>query len=371
MHNLATDHATGHMFDCTGATSHRTRLHVSITSRDGALGHYVGGTDMMLPQVLRAAQFLIGMGWHEREWFYEIARRQLQKNDRMGVGLLDSALWDMAGKRAGMSVSELLGGSRSRLPAYASTWMGGPGGQLETAEHYVAFAEECHSLGYRAFKMHGWGEDDVAREIEAVRLLGKTVGHKMRLMTDPMCCIRTFADTLALGRACDEAGFFWMGDPMSDGGQSSTTCKSLREKIRTPIMVGECVRGIEANASLVLAGASDFVRVDPDIDMGVTGTMKLAHFAEAIGLDVELHAPGPAQRACLSAIRNSNLYELSMVAPGRALFAGGYFACDHSDALDDVGPDGCFPVPIGPGMGVKYDHAFIERLQVARHEVTA
>lgn len=28
--------------------------------------------------------------------------------------------------------------------------------------------------------------------------------------------------------------------------------------------------------------------------MGITGTMKVAHFAEALGLDVELHAPGPA-----------------------------------------------------------------------------
>jgi hypothetical protein len=80
-----------------------------------------------------------------------------------------------------------------------------------------------------------------------------------------------------------------------------------------------------------------------------------------MGLDVELHAPGPAQRACLSAIRNANYYELSMVGPSRGRFTGPVYACDYSDDLDTIGADGCFPVPQGPGLGVTYDWQFIEK----------
>lgn len=267
----------------------------------------------------------------------------------MGVGLLDSALWDMAGKRAGLSVAKLLGGTKERLPAYASTWMGGEGGGLARPEDYVAFAEECHALGYRGFKMHGWGVDNVDREIRTVKLLGKAVGDRMKLMTDPMCSIGNFADTLALGRACDEAGFFWIEDPMSDGGQAAQAYRNLRERIATPVLIGECVRGLEANASIVLAGASDFVRADPDFDMGITGVMKMAHFAEAIGLDVELHAPGPVQRACLSAIRNTSFYELSMVGPGAACSPGDISPATTATRSTTSRPTARCPCPMARG----------------------
>lgn len=42
--------------------------------------------------------------------------------------------------------------------------------------------------------------------------------------------------------------------------------------------------------------ATDFVRTDPEYDMGITGAMKIAHLAEAFGLDCELHACGPPGR---------------------------------------------------------------------------
>jgi L-alanine-DL-glutamate epimerase-like enolase superfamily enzyme len=102
--------------------------------------------------------------------------------------------------------------------------------------------------------------------------------------------------------------------------------------------------------------------------MGITGAMKIAHLAEALGLDVELHAPGPAQRACMSAIRNSNFYELSMVGPSRGCFTGNFYTCGYSDALDSVGKDGCFPVPDRPGLGVDYDWDYIEKQTLERYE---
>jgi len=43
------------------------------------------------------------------------------------------------------------------------------------------------------------------------------------------------------------------------------------------------------------------------------------------------------------------------------------YACGYSDLLEDVGSDGCFPVPDGPGLGVTYDWDLIERNRTAHH----
>ena len=43
------------------------------------------------------------------------------------------------------------------------------------------------------------------------------------------------------------------------------------------------------------------------------------------------------------------------------------YTCGYSDLLEDVGDDGCFPVPDGPGLGVSYDWSFIEKNRTAHH----
>lgn len=352
----------GELTDMPGATTPRVRLAVSIETADGARGEYVGGNETMANQAVSCAKLMLGRDCFSREEIYASIKRKLRKNDRMGAGPLDIALWDLAGKRLGASVAQLLGAGRDRVKAYASTWFAGEGGGLATPEAFADFAEKCLGMGYRAFKMHGWTDGDPARDVAAVKLLGRRVGGRMALMHDAACMLRTFADALALGRACDEAGFFWIEDPYSDGGLAAEGHKRLKQLIRTPVLLGEHVRGLESMATLVMSGATDFVRADPDFDMGITGTMKIANFAEALGLDVELHAPGPAHRACVAAIRNTNWYELSLVGPSRGCFTPPVYSCGYTDRLEDVAPDGTFPVPAGPGLGVTIDWPMIRRM---------
>jgi L-alanine-DL-glutamate epimerase-like enolase superfamily enzyme len=222
-------------------------------------------------------------------------------------------------------------------------------------------------MGYRAFKMHGWGEGNVAEEVETVLALGKANSGRMSLMIDPACELRTFADALAVGQACDEAGFFWYEDPFRDAGWSQHAHRKLRQFIKTPLLQTEHVRGVEPKADFIVAEATDFVRADPEYDLGITGTMKIAHLAESFGLDVEIHASGPAHRHCMAAIRNTNFYEVALVGPKCRNAMPPVYACGYNDELDGVGADGCFPVPDAPGLGVVYDWEFINRNQTRLH----
>jgi L-alanine-DL-glutamate epimerase-like enolase superfamily enzyme len=94
------------------------------------------------------------------------------------------------------------------------------------------------------------------------------------------------------------------------------------------------------------------MRVNPTYDMGITGAMKVAHAAEGFGLDVEIHAPGPAQRHVMASVRNTNYYELGLVHP-KAPSSKSQVYTNYSDALDAIDEHGCVPVPDGPGLGVE------------------
>ncbi|MCP1850608.1 MULTISPECIES: enolase C-terminal domain-like protein [unclassified Bradyrhizobium] len=139
----------------------------------------------------------------------------------------------------------------------------------------------------------------------------------------------------------------------------------LPGQITTPLLLTEYVRGIEPKADFIVAGGTDFLRVDPEYDHGITGALRVARLGEAFGLDVEIHACGPAHRHLMSAMRNSNYYELALVGPECPNVIAPVFTCGYSDQLDCVGQDGCVPVPTGPGLGVSYDWDFIRKNAVA------
>ncbi len=359
--HLGRDHAGNFVFERDG----KARIDgfaVRMFADDGVIGEFIptfGGKKSYLGQVLSVAGLLLHTDPDRRESFATDAKRVLRHSGGIGVSALDCALWDMMGKRLNTSVSRLLGGYRLRLPAYASTLHADRNGGLDSKEAFAEFALVCRELGFKAFKVHGWSDGDAREEAANLLHLRKVVGDQMVLMIDPASELRTFADALYVGRACDEVGAFWYEDPFRDCGWSQHAHRKLRELIRTPLLVTEHVRGLEPKADFIAAQATDFVRADPNLDLGITGTMKTAHLAEAFGLDCELHGPGPAHRACMSAIRNSNWYELGLVAPVVGNAAAPVYACAYSEALDAVGKDGCYPVPDGPGLGVHYDWDFV------------
>ena len=127
----------------------------------------------------------------------------------MGIGPLDIALWDFAGKYYDAPIHELLGACRERFPTYASTYQGDRNGGLDLPEAYADFAAGCLDMGYPAYKLHVWGgewrnTDDLVAAIHAV---GDRVGEEMDLMCDPACELETFAEGLEVGKACDEEDF--------------------------------------------------------------------------------------------------------------------------------------------------------------------
>jgi L-alanine-DL-glutamate epimerase-like enolase superfamily enzyme len=349
-----------------GQNGKQLRLAMRIFGDTGVVGEYVPGRGRA--RVIQSAcaalgQMLIGKPALQRQRHYQTLRRLTKHVGEVGIGALDIALWDLAGKHYGAPVYELLGGHRTRLPAYAST-MGGDrhADGMSSPEAYADFAEQCLALGYKAFKMHGWSEGNVAEETAMIRAVAKRVGGRMQIMYDSACHLATLADAIQIGRVCDDHGLYWYEDPYADGGISIHGHQMLKKSVRTPILISEHVRNLETATDMMVAGATDFARGDPDYDGGITACHKLASAAEGLGMDIEVHSCGPAMRHLMAACRNSNYYEVNLVHPkcrnawSLPVYEGGY-----SDQLDCVDADGYVTVPEGPGLGMSYDWAQIER----------
>ena len=91
---------------------------------------------------------------------------------------VEQAMWDLQGQILGLPLYKLLGGSRERVPAYASG--------LEfhlTDEQVAAFYAGARAAGFSTFKVKV-GHPDLARDIRRLRLVQEVVGGECLLMAD-------------------------------------------------------------------------------------------------------------------------------------------------------------------------------------------
>ena len=336
---------------------------LKVFTNQGITGTYIGGDSPSFAQFNMFASYLIGKNPLHRELIYNDVKRALRKFDKMGMGPIDIALWDLAGKYYNAPIYELLGGWKTKIPAYASTMHGDRNGGLDSPDAYAEFAVSCKNMGYPAFKIHGWGDYKLEEEIQTILKVREAVGNNMDLMLDPACEINTFLETVKIGKACDEANYLWLEDPYKDTGISIHGHKMLKGLIKTPILQTEHIRGLEEHVNFIQSGATDIVRVDPAYDGGITGAMKIAHAAEGFGLDCEVHAPGPAQRHLIASIRNTNYYEMALVHPKTS--TNGTIVDEvyqnYADSLTSIDSEGKVSIPNAAGLGVEYNWDFIAK----------
>ena len=337
---------------------------IKIHTNVGITGEYVGRHPSEYAGLRHYASSLMGLNPLEREKIYTISKLATRQIGFLSMGVLDIALWDVAGKFYGSPVYELLGGYRKKLPTYASTYQGELGTSLGTPEAYADFAIQCKELGYPGFKIHPIKGENIDLDIKTVLAVRSAVGDDMDLMIDPACNYRTFLDAFKVGQACDEANYLWYEDPYSDGGISSHGHFQLKSLIKTPLLQGEHVRMLEPNVNFMKSGGTDLIRVDPDFDGGITGAMKIGHAAEGFGLDAEIHNCGPAHRHVMASLRNSNYYEMALLHPEAPPSSVPVYINGYSDDLNSIDEQGCVSVPDGPGLGVEYDWEYIKKNQV-------
>jgi L-alanine-DL-glutamate epimerase-like enolase superfamily enzyme len=256
---------------------------------------------------------------------------------------IDIALWDLAGKAAGMSIAQMLGQWRDRVPAYYRA------GNLD-AETAVRTALAAQDQGFAGYKDHSYRGP--VGNIEIAEALRAAVGPDWPLMHDPVEQY-TYTEALTVGRELDRLHYYWLEEPFRD--VELGKLKRLANSVDTPILALEkIVGGVYSVAQYIQAGACDIVRNGQHMG-GITGMVRVARLAEAHGMNAEPVSEGPCfgfvHLQVDGATSNAEFFETADHALARLAQVARTVGVLNPPQLED----GFVAIPDGPGLGIELD----------------
>jgi mannonate dehydratase len=222
---------------------------------------------------------------------------------------LDMALWDIAGKRLGAPVYELLGG---RVRAAALTYLHAAGATVgDTIEHAAAIvgrgwthvrlqtgqpglgtygAPGSANAYPNAPYPDGWNVEHYLRTTpDLFAHARRELGAEVELLHDVHSRL-TPTQAVLLARRLEEHRLFFLEDVVAP--EHYDRLAEVRAASPVPIAVGELLSSVSEAASLVRQHAVDYLRVHVSAVGGLTPARKLAAMCELVGVQTAWHAPG-------------------------------------------------------------------------------
>jgi len=258
---------------------------------------------------------------------------------------LDIAVWDLLGKIAGQPLHRLLGGTRSRVPAYIS-------GQLSrrlSLDELAKASDGFKAQGWRAMKMNLGIEATPEAEAARVRAVREAVGPDVEILIDvnarwsPSQAIRS-------GRYLEEFRLFWLEDPTEADDLEGLA--EIAEQLETPIATGEMYYGLQPWRRVLGARALDIVMVDMMRAGGITPWRKIAALCEAYNLPMASHTQHETYAHCIAAIPHGLIVEWM---PWSSQIFEGAPELDEGDLV----------LSERPGHGMRLDMDFVAKHRVA------
>ena len=292
------------------------------------------------------APLCIGQDAARIEDLHDDILRKLHPLGRSGPVLfalsgLDIALWDIAGKRAGLSIACLLNPSaKTVLPGYASL--------LRYTDPALVARKAADALqrGYRAVKLHEIG-------VPQARAAREAIGPDVPLMLDANCPW-TVDEALAVAGQLRSLDLFWFEEPVWPPDDVAGLAR-VRAGAGMPVAAGENSASLQDFAQLLNSRAVDYIQPSIIKMGGITGMRRVFELAGTHHVAVAPHSPyfGAGFIATL---------QVCAAFGGRAMIERYYCDLEASpfgSAIDPV--YGEFRVPDGPGLGIEPDLAVLQR----------
>ncbi|MDI6024707.1 enolase C-terminal domain-like protein [Corticibacterium sp. UT-5YL-CI-8] len=357
--------ATGH--DHVGSGRRVAHAMLRILTDDGTEGFSFQHPEQLSAAILDnyVRPVLIGQDPLARErLFTEMTHYQRRAGGRFNdrsLNAIDQALWDLAGRKAGMPVYKLIGAYRDKILAYGSIMSGDdvPGG-LSSPDDYAAYSLRLVEAGYKAIKLHSWfppiaGAPDAQMEIDLCTAVREAVGPKIKLMLDGYHWFSR-TDALKIGRALEKLAFEWIEEPMDETSMSSYIW--LADKLDIPVLGPETISGKNrSRADWVKHEASDILRTGVLNAGGITPSLKVMHTAHSFGLNCEIHGNGAANLALCLSSSNCDWYERGLLHPFLDYEKPPEYLRSLVDPMDADGYVHGSPLP---GLGEDIDFDYIE-----------
>ncbi len=257
------------------------------------------------------------------------------------IGGIDIALWDIAAKRAGKPLYQLLGGSaKKELTCYASL-------MRYTDPRIVADnTARAVSQGFELVKLH-------EITIEATRAARAAAGPEIALMLDTNCPWSA-KDAVDMAKKLREFELYWLEEPCWPPENGAALARVRREG-GIPIAAGENWTTSTQFHQMFEAGAVDFAQFSPTKCGGISEARKIIALAAAHNVAIAPHTPyfGPGFLAGL---------HLNAAQPQDVLVEWLYFDLETTLYWGAILPSkGKVNVPQGPGLGYDPDAKLVAK----------
>jgi len=266
---------------------------------------------------------------------------------------LEEALWDVEARQKGVSVAQLLGGTRERVASGVSI------GIQDTPEELLERIEGFVKQGYRRVKIKikpGW-------DVEIVRAVRRAFPD-LPLMVDANSAYRlSDAEHLA---ALDEFDLMMIEQPLAYDDIYEHSL--LQRRLRTPLCLDESIHTpAQARAALEL-GSCRIINIKPGRVGGLVQARRIHDLCLERGVPVWC---GGLLEVGIGRAHNVAIASLpGYTLPGDISASDRYFERDVVDPPFTLNHDGTITVPTGLGLGVEVDLEFLEHVTVRRETFT-
>ncbi|WP_370207408.1 mandelate racemase/muconate lactonizing enzyme family protein [Pararhodobacter marinus] len=273
---------------------------------------------------------------------------------------LDTALWDLAGRRAGLPVAALIGGTAGPVRAYASSMRR----DLTPEAEAERLKRICGEQGFTAAKFRIGAEMGEDRD----QWEGRTEAI-IPAVTAALPGIETLVDAnsgfgvaraIVVGRMLQDHGVGHFEEPVPWWDLEAT--RAVAGALEIDVAGGEQEVETGRFAQMVGIWAVDIVQPDVMYLGGLAKTLQVARMAEAAGLPVTPHAANlglvtMATMHLLRALPNAGRYlEFSIEGDDYYPWQRGLFAGDPFRVTD-----GQLTVSEAPGWGIEPDPGWLAR----------
>jgi len=282
------------------------------------------------------------------------------------ISAVDIALWDLAGKVAGLPLYQLLGGaSRASIRTYNTCY-----DHIDFLTEPVLLARELARSGIHAMKI--WPFDPIAtqtggqfitadqmrRGLEPLRLIREELGDSMEVAMEfhgywnLPCAIR-------IAQALEPYAPMWLEEMLPQ--DNLAAYRELAQSTRLPLCISERLMTRFAFRELIENRAARVIMPDICWCGGISEAKKIATLAETYYLPVAPHNCGGPVLHAASLHLAANLTNLFIVESVRRHYLEQYRGILNQALLP---ADGEFALPPGPGLGVELCAEITDRTDV-------
>jgi mannonate dehydratase len=341
----------------------------TLNGRELAVASYL--TDHVLPTLIgRDAQQIEDI-W---QYLYKGAYWRRGPVTMSAIAAVDTALWDLKAKQAGLPLYQLLGGAcRTGVMVYGHA-------NGETIEETLAEAQGYIDRGYLAVRLqtgipglkttygvskdklyyepadganpaeNTWSSEKYLRSAPSLFAAAREkLGWDVHLLHDAHHRL-TPIEAARLGKDLEPFRLFWLED--ATPAENPERFRLIRNHTTTPLAVGEVFNSIHDARTLIQEQLIDYIRATVVHAGGITGLRRIAHLAELYGVRTGCHGATDLSPVCMGAALH---FDLSISNFGIQEYMR------HTEATDAVFPhaysfeNGRLHPGETPGIGVDLD----------------